>query len=104
MVRDARHLSARDEGEDLFSERGGHRHYETLSAVNNLIFLHSTRAHITELKNSYAKLAPLRYMMPHPLDGSHPAPITAPENDMQNFICVASHTDDSVMLLDMSDV
>lgn len=88
----------------VLSERGGHRHYETVPAVSNLIFLHSTRQRITELKNSYAELAPLRYMMTHPLDGTRPQPITVPEADMQNFIRVASHTDDSVMFLDMSDV
>ena len=88
----------------VLSERGGHRHYENVPAVSNLIFLHSTRDHITELKNSYGELAPLRYMMTHPLDGSRPVPITVAEHDMKNFIRVASHTDDSVMFLDLSDV
>ena len=88
----------------VLSEKGGHRHYETIPAVSNLIFIHSTRANITELKNSYGELAPLRYMMTYPLDGSRAQPITVSEPEMQNFMRVASHTDDSVMFLDMSDV
>lgn len=88
----------------VLSERGGHRHYETIPAVSNLIFLHSTRAQITELKNSYGELAPLRYIMTYPLDGTRPRPITVPEDAMRNFMRVASHTDDSVMFLDLSDV
>jgi len=88
----------------VLSVRGGHRHYENVPAVSNLLFIHSYRERITVLKNSYYDLSPLRYMMTKPLDGSHPEIITVADHDMENFMRVASKTDDSVMFLDLSDV
>jgi transcription antitermination factor NusG len=86
------------------TEQGGHRHYKTVPAVNNLIFLHSTQEVITRIKNEYEDLKALRYIMTRPLDGSRPQPITIPPLEMENFIRVASLTDERVMHLDLSDV
>ena len=86
------------------TEQGGHRHYKTVPAVNNLIFLHSTQKVITRIKNEYEDLKALRYIMTRPLDGSRPQPITIPPLEMENFIRVASLTDERVMHLDLSDV
>ncbi|MBO4892574.1 MAG: UpxY family transcription antiterminator [Prevotella sp.] len=88
----------------VLSEQGGHRHYETVPAVNNLIFVHSSREVVTRIKNEYEDLRALRYIMTRPLDGSRPQPIIIPPLEMENFIRVASHTDESVMHLDLSDV
>lgn len=88
----------------VLTEHGGHRHYETVPAVNNLIFVHATKDHVTRIKNEYENLRALRYIMTRPLDGSRPQPITISQQEMENFIRVASHTDESVMHLDLSDV
>ena len=65
------------------TEQGGHRHYKTVPAVNNLIFLHSTQEVITRIKNEYEDLKALRYIMTRPLDGSRPQPITIPPLEMR---------------------
>ena len=75
-----------------------------MPAVNNLIFLQSTQEVITRIKNEYEDLKALRYIMTRPLDGSRPQPITIPPLEMENFIRVASLTDERVMHLDLSDV
>ena len=88
----------------ILSEQGGHRHFETVPAVNNLIFVHASREVVTRIKNEYGDLQALRYIMTRPLDGSRPQPITISDVEMENFIRVASHTDESVMHIDLSDV
>lgn len=88
----------------VLSEQGGHRHFETIPAVNNLIFVHSVRDYVTQIKNEYEDLRALRYIMTRPLDGSRPQPIAISDQEMEDFIRVASHTDDSVMHIDLSDI
>ena len=79
------------------------RHQVLKPAINNLIFVHSSRANITEMKMTRRELAPLRYMM-QPLLGAdryteRPI-IVVPDKQMENFIRVASVEDDTVMYLD----
>lgn len=86
-------------------ERNGHRHFEQVPAIHNLLFVHSTRDTLTGLKMTEDDFSPLRYMMTRPLDPSiRPQIIHIPEREMENFIRVASITDDRVMFLDYSDV
>lgn len=86
-------------------ERNGHRHFEQVPAIHNLLFVHSTRDTLTGLKMTEDDFSPLRYMMTRPLDPTaRPEVIHIPEREMENFIRVASITDDRVMFLDYSDV
>lgn len=86
-------------------ERNGHRHYEPVPAIHNLIFVHSTREQLTGLKMTDEDFSPLRYMMTRPLDPAvRPEVIHIPEREMENFIRVASITDNRVQLLDYADV
>jgi transcription antitermination factor NusG len=76
-----------------------HPHRELVPAINNLIFVHSTQERISGLKSSNEVLEPLRYM----LDQTAQQPdtiMTVPDRQMENFMRVASRTDDSVMFLD----
>ena len=64
-------------------------------AISNLIFVRSTQ------RNEVLK--PLRYMMDHTAVGEHTI-MTVADRQMENFMRVASRTDDSVMFLDNETV
>ena len=89
-------------------EEGKHpRHRKLKPAVNNLIFIHSTRGHITELKMTKKELTSLRYMMHPVLDKDHNLLrheiMTVPNREMENFIRVASINDDRVFYVENLD-
>jgi transcription antitermination factor NusG len=68
-------------------------------AINNLIFVRSTQERVRELKRRNEVLEPLRYMMDHTATCEHTI-MTVADREMENFMRVASRTDDSVMFLD----
>ena len=72
---------------------------ELVPAINNLIFVHSTQERISHLKSSNETLEPLRYMIDQTAQQPHTI-MTIADRQMENFMRVASRTDDSVMFLD----
>ena len=72
-------------------------------AINNLIFVRSTQERLSELKRTNDVLEPLRYMMDRTASLEH-AIMTVADREMENFMRVASRTDDSVMFLDNETV
>ena len=70
-----------------------------MPAINNLIFVRSTQERLSELKQTNEVLEPLRYMMDRTASQEH-AIMTVADREMENFMRVASRTDDSVMYLD----
>ena len=72
-------------------------------AINNLIFVRSTQERVSELKRTNEVLEPLRYMMDRTTSLEH-AIMTVADREMENFMRVASRTDDSVMFLDNETV
>ena len=78
-------------------------HRELVPAINNLIFVRSTQERISYLKSSNEALEPLRYMMDYTAQQPHTI-MTVPDRQMENFMRVASKTDDSVMFLDDDSV
>ena len=72
-------------------------------AINNLIFVRSTQEWVSELKRRNEVLEPLRYMMDHTAASEHSI-MTVADRKMENFMRVASRTDDSVMFLDNETV
>ena len=76
---------------------------ELVPAINNLIFVRSTQERISGLKASNEVLEPLRYMMDRAASREH-AIMTVGDREMENFMRVASRTDDSVMFLDEETV
>ena len=72
-------------------------------AISNLIFVWSTQERLSELKRRNEVLEPLRYMMDHTAAGEHTI-MTVADREMENFMRVASRTDDSVMFLDNETV
>lgn len=73
-------------------------HRELVPAINNLIFVRSSRDRISSLKSTNVVLQPLRYIMDRTAQQAHTI-MTVPDAQMQNFMRVASKTDDSVMFL-----
>ena len=83
------------------------RHRKLVPAVKNLIFIHSTRGHITEMKMFKKEMASLRYML-HPIldKESHILRheiLTVPDKQMENFIRVASVGDNRVFYIENLD-
>ena len=76
---------------------------ELVPAINNLIFVRSTQERISGLKRSNEVLEPLRYMMDHTAEEAHVI-MTVPDRQMENFMRVATMTDDSVMFLDEKSI
>ena len=74
-----------------------HPRRELVPAINNLIFVRSSKARISSLKSTEL-LQPLRYIMDRTAQQAHTI-VTVPDAQMQNFMRVASMTDDSVMFL-----
>ena len=72
-------------------------------AISNLIFVRSTQNRVSELKRRNEVLEPLRYMMDRTVSLEH-AIMTVADREMENFMRVASRTDDSVMFLDNETV
>ena len=73
-------------------------HRELVPAINNLIFVHSSKELISSLKSTNTVLQPLRYIIDQTAQQAHTI-MTVPDAQMQNFMRVASKTDDSVMFL-----
>ena len=76
---------------------------ELVPAINNLIFVRSIQERISGLKASNEVLEPLRYMMDRTASREH-AIMTVGDREMENFMRVASRTDDSVMFLNEESV
>ena len=76
---------------------------ELVPAINNLIFVHSTQERISYLKLSNETLEPLRYMIDQTAQQPHTI-MTVADRQMENFMRVASRTDDSVMFLNEDSV
>ena len=80
-------------------------HFGLVPAIHNLIFVRSTQTRLTELKQGREELSSLRYMT-RPKVGQQDKSeiITVDDAVMENFMRVASVTDDRVMFLnDCSD-
>ena len=72
-------------------------------AINNLFFVRSTKERVSEPKRTNEVLEPLRYMMDRTASCEHTI-MTVADRKMENFMRVASRTDDSVMFLDNETV
>ena len=87
------------------SQNGGDTELQRVlvPAISNLIFVRSTQERMSELKRRNEVLEPLRYMMDYTASQEH-AIMRVADGEMENFMRVASRTDDSVMFLDNETV
>lgn len=83
------------------------RHRLLKPAIRNLIFVHSTRGHITEMKMTRKEMTSIRYIMHPLLDMNNNLVrydiLTVPDREMENFMRVASVTDDRIFYIDNLD-
>ena len=84
----------------------GYPRWELKPAINNLIFVRSTRNILTELKTTKREFSPMRYMRCAP-SVINPAVggrlLTVSDREMENFMRVASVQDDSITYLENTD-
>ena len=73
-------------------------HRKLVPAINNLIFVRSSKSRISSLKSTNTVLQPLRYIVDRTAKTDHTI-MTVPDAQMENFMRVASRTDDSVLFL-----
>ena len=87
------------------SQNGGDTELQRVlvPTISNLIFVRSTQERMSELKRRNEVLEPLRYMMDYTASQEH-AIMTVADGEMENFMRVASRTDDSVIFLDNETV
>ena len=79
-------------------------HYGLIPAIHNLIFVRSTQSRLTELKRGREELSSLRYMTrPTQKDPAKQNIIIVEDKAMENFIRVASVTDERIIYLDNCD-
>ena len=78
----------------------GEPHQKLVPAVRNLIFIHSSQEHITELKMFNKECDSLRYMTNPFSHSDDDYLLTVPDRQMENFIRVAAVQDDSLFYLD----
>ena len=76
-----------------------HPHRKLVPAINNLIFVHSTQERISYLKQKNEVLEPLRYILDQTTQEAHTI-MTVRDGEMENFMRVASMTDNSMIFLD----
>ena len=89
---------------ELVETKTGGKKTVLLPAIHNLLFVRSTQERLTELKMTREELSPMRYIMKRSLDDNSKSEIlTVPDQQMENFMRVASVQDDRVMFLDYND-
>ena len=89
----------------LVEHREGIRRRELVPAVSNLVFVRSTKSDLVRLKRTERDLLPLRFMVHHFLEEDLPPEVlTVPDRQMQNFLQVATVTDDRIQFLDNPDL
>lgn len=65
-------------------------------AVHNLVFVHSSRQRIDEIKEKQAISIPIRYIM----NREHHQPIVIPDSQMRSFIIVSGSYDQAVVYIE----
>lgn len=82
-------------------EKDGVPYTKLLPAIHNLIFVHSTQEVITDLKMRDKAFSPVRYLINRTKE-KHVI-MTVPDQEMENFIRVASVEDNSIFYLGNSN-
>lgn len=89
---------------EMVETKNGGKKRMLLPAIHNLIFVKSTQKFLTELKMTRVEFAPMRYMMKRPLvKGEKSEIMLVPDQQMDNFMRVASVQDDRVIFLENND-
>lgn len=80
--------------------KNGRRLRKLVPAIHNLVFVHSTRQKIDELKEKFGIKIPMRYVMNRT---SH-QPIIIPDAQMRSFILVSGSYDEAVLYIEPAEL
>ena len=80
--------------------RDGRRMRKLVPAVHNLVFIHSTRKKIDELKEQFSVKVPIRYIMNRATN----QPVLIPEEQMCSFILVSGNYDEAILYLEPTEL
>lgn len=80
----------------IYIVKGERKIRKLVPVVHNLVFVHTTRKQLDEIKEVRGSVLPIRYIM----DRETRQPITIPDVQMRNFIAVAGNFDQQLVYLD----
>ena len=80
----------------IYIVKGERKMRKLVPVVHNLVFVHTTRKQLDEIKEVRGSVLPIRYIM----DRETRQPITIPDVQMRNFIAVAGNFDQQLVYLD----
>lgn len=89
--------------EEYYADAKGRPRKRNVPAVRNLIFIHSSQKDITEMKMYKAHYQPLRYMTDRTVEGHIARILTIPDQQMDQFIRVATAADKQATVHEWSD-
>lgn len=78
----------------------GRRMRKLVPAVHNLVFIHSTRKRVDEMKNKPGMNLPIRYIM----NRETHQPIIIPDEQMRSFILVAGTYDEAIIYIEPEEL
>lgn len=78
----------------------GRRMRKLVPAVHNLVFIHSTRKRVDEMKNKTGMNLPIRYIM----NRETHQPIIIPDEQMRSFILVAGTYDEAIIYIEPEEL
>lgn len=84
----------------VYVMKQGKRLRRLVPAIHNLVFVHSSRPRIDEVKKELEYSLPVRLIMNRETN----QPIVIPDNQMRNFILVAGNHDEAVLFIDTVEV
>lgn len=83
-----------------YLEKDGKKVRKLVPAVHNLVFVHTDRRRLDELRSSQDFSVPIRCI----LDREHRRPVVVPDAQMRNFIAVAGNYEQTVLYFEPSEL
>lgn len=80
--------------------KNGRRMRKLVPAIHNLVFIHTTRTKLDEIKEDAGGQIPMRYMMNRELR----QPVIIPDGQMRSFILVSGHYEEEVLYLNPEEL
>lgn len=80
--------------------KDGRRRRILVPAVHNLVFVHSTRKRIEEVKSLPGMTLPIRFIM----NREHARPVVIPDVQMRNFMLIAGVPDEPILYIEPAEL
>lgn len=83
-----------------YVEKNDRRVRKLVPAIHNLVFVHSTRRRLDEIKSNPGMTIPIRFIM----DRERHRPIVIPDSQMRSFMAVAASYDQAVVYFEPTEL